>query len=186
MRQPEHTAAFTINPSRMEKTRTRLLRRLILALTMLSFSALLTSVAAQVRPPTPPPPTETDPAKPPPRPDLVPLPLTPPVTPCRPQSNSTYLLFRVRNSGNATAPGSRATAVFHMPPGSGTHASIAQVPSLTAGETTNVNTPTPIPSSCFDSVTKTCKFTFYVDSASQVDESNENNNTVSGVCQRAP
>jgi len=176
MKQYEHTAAVTINPSRTEKTRTRLIGRLVLALTMLSFSALPTYVAAQVRPPTAPPPTETDPAKPPPRPDLVPL----PVTPC-----STFLKFRVKNSGNAAAPGSRAEAVFYFAGTTGFHSSVAQVPNLLAGATTAFLYPaTAIPSGCFDPVTNTCKFSLTVDSGSQVNESNENNNTVSGVCQK--
>ena len=98
-----------------------------------------------------------------------------------------YLGFRVRNSGNADAPGTRVTVVFQLAglAGNQTSTSHKQMTSIPAGVNKLHPVPFAVHPSCFDSATNTCQFSLTADSAGEVRESNENNNAVSGSCQRA-
>jgi hypothetical protein len=84
------------------------------------------------------------------------------------------LLISVKNQGTAAA-GPSITRVEFIPGG----AFDVATPAISAGATITVVVPVPIPSVCFD---PQCDFRIKVDANSEVAESDEGNNTASGVC----
>jgi subtilase family serine protease len=108
------------------------------------------------------------------QPDLIPVQmpdLEGPFPFCRLEENQ--LVVRVQNAGNADA-GEFNIQVDFLPGGSIT----AGMPAIPAGESAD-SAPIEFPVECFDS---DCDFEITVDSGQAVDESNEDNNTVEGMC----
>jgi len=102
------------------------------------------------------------------KPDLIPVPDSQGSF-CRIEDS--MLIVRVKNQGTANAGPSKTRVDFAS--GTGTQAT----PALAAGA--SVDVPFAIPAGCFR---PDCSFRITVDSAAEVAESNEANNTASGTC----
>jgi CARDB len=103
-------------------------------------------------------------------PDLIPDP-DPQTGFCK-RDDQGNLIVTVKNQGSADAGAS--TTTVHFAPGGPLS---RPTPPIAAGS--SVNVVFPIPPACFD---PDCDFRIIVDSASQVPESDETNNTASGTC----
>jgi len=195
MKQNNRNVPITLNPSRAHKTKTRLMRRLILALAILSLSTFSMHTEAQIGQRRAPLPTEKQKPR---RPDLV---ATSDIYPqseglCRfggsnDLSNPYDLLVFVENRsgsgqdgsyGGGDAADSRVEVWFKTYSGSKVTYQIAwqPVPGIPRGGRETVRFR--VPNACFDPVSSFCFFKIYVDSLNQVAETHENNNLVTANC----
>lgn len=172
MKKYQRIVPFTISSSRAQKTKTRLMRRLILAVAILSFSALNIHVAGQGvrKPPVRVPKENVDYFV-----DLISAHTS--RTGCILDSSG-RLIVDVRNDGNDDAPQSHVSVVFEGQKALTFTKTVGAVPS---GETRILKFDRP--THC---LTSSCSFTITVDSRNEVKESNETNNTRSGVCRVLP
>jgi CARDB len=107
------------------------------------------------------------------RPDLTPVPdPRPGVGFCR-RGNDGGLIVKVKNAGTGNAGPSKVTVEF-TPGGS-----VSQVAPTIGANTSLDVAPFPVPGACFN---PDCHFKIAVDSANQIDESDEGNNEAQGVC----
>ncbi|MEO8627210.1 MAG: CARDB domain-containing protein [Betaproteobacteria bacterium] len=109
------------------------------------------------------------------QPDLVPLPLGPNGNFCKRVAtpNGSALQFRVQNSGGGAAGASTTRVEFAG------HPPVAMIPTVALGSGQFVDLLAPIPPGAFD---PDVEFRIEVDTGLVVPESNEGNNTASGVC----
>jgi len=109
-------------------------------------------------------------------PDLVPLgkaDLTGPPSFCKKDPQSNKLIVTVKNQGRGSAAASTTTVEFN-PGGSFPLPTAA----IAAGGTLDL-TPLEIPAACYN---PDCEFKITVDSAKQINESDEDNNSAEGSC----
>jgi CARDB protein len=135
-------------------------------------------VAGQCITPTPPPtPIPTPTPAPEAKADLVPFsPLgSSPSAFCREVNDGTGLEVTVKNQGNADAPASTTRVIFFTLR-EGNIAEDMFTPAIPAGGSTDLVFD--LPSGCFNG----CDFRITVDSNNQVNESDEGNNSVPGIC----
>lgn len=109
------------------------------------------------------------------QPDLVPLPLGPNGNFCKriATPSGSALQFRVQNNGGGVAGASTTRVEFAG------HPPVAMIPTAALGSGLFVDLLAPIPPGAFD---PDAEFRIEVDTGQVVPESNEGNNTASGVC----
>jgi hypothetical protein len=98
-----------------------------------------------------------------------------PVRYCQ-RTASGALVIRVLNQGDATTQTSYRSTVIFSPGGS---RSVNEISSHAPGVILQNNTTSPMPGSCFN---PDCSFAIAVDSIEMIPESDEENNSVQGIC----
>lgn len=92
--------------------------------------------------------------------------------------NQGRLVVHVKNQGVGDAPASMTTVEFTWQPNNSQTVNLP-TPAITAGSTVELIPHAEMPIGCHD---PDCGFTITVDANSQVDESDETNNSVQGLC----